>query len=244
MPNKHGSRYYNRRFYEGHWKRAGRIFKPTTWPLHYAIKPFLHGRVLEIGPGVFPKSDVADTTFLEVTKSGKEMLESSGRHAVQASVLDMPFLPESFDTALAFEVIEHVSDDVLALSEVFRVLKKGGRFIISVPINMRFWSVLDKEVGHTFRYSFADIKQKVENAGFEIEKIGFNQAQSVRGATFLRNLLPRIMPSSYWVYVLAWVMRFIPKSLIPKIALHNAQSVTRVPENAFSVKMVCTKLLR
>ena len=44
-----------------------------------------------------------------------------------------PFKNESFDLAYAHEVIEHVDDDVLFLSEVWRILKKDGLFLLSTP---------------------------------------------------------------------------------------------------------------
>lgn len=48
---------------------------------------------------------------------------------------DIPFLDEKFDCVVMTEVLEHLSDKVLAqtLSEVHRVLKSGGRFIGTVP---------------------------------------------------------------------------------------------------------------
>jgi SAM-dependent methyltransferase len=44
---------------------------------------------------------------------------------------------ESFDVVIAHHVLEHVASDFKALEEVYRVLKPGGRAILSVPIN---WS--------------------------------------------------------------------------------------------------------
>jgi SAM-dependent methyltransferase len=44
---------------------------------------------------------------------------------------------ESYDIVIAHHVLEHIDDDAKAVAEVFRVLKPGGRFIVSVPIN---WS--------------------------------------------------------------------------------------------------------
>ena len=46
----------------------------------------------------------------------------------------LPFAAGAFDTVLCSEVIEHITDDRQAVSELSRVLKPGGRLIISVPV--------------------------------------------------------------------------------------------------------------
>jgi SAM-dependent methyltransferase len=41
---------------------------------------------------------------------------------------------ESYHLVIAWHVLEHIPNDVTAISEVYRILKKGGRFLVSVPI--------------------------------------------------------------------------------------------------------------
>lgn len=45
----------------------------------------------------------------------------------------LPFPDESFDVVLSFQVIEHVLDEGKYLSEAWRVLRPGGRFIVATP---------------------------------------------------------------------------------------------------------------
>jgi len=54
----------------------------------------------------------------------------------------LPFANESFDVVTIFEVLEHVHDQAFVLNELHRVLKPGGRIIISVPQQYLF-SFLD-----------------------------------------------------------------------------------------------------
>ena len=53
---------------------------------------------------------------------------------VKADILDLPFDDESFDVVFCNHVLEHIVDDCKAMSELFRVLKKGGWGIMQVPM--------------------------------------------------------------------------------------------------------------
>ena len=55
---------------------------------------------------------------------------------VQGSVYKLPFEDNSFDLIFCSEVLEHLDDYHLALDEIHRVLKPGGKFLPSVP---SFW---------------------------------------------------------------------------------------------------------
>lgn len=48
-------------------------------------------------------------------------------------VEELPFDDEVFDVVVMLETLEHVTDEVRAIEEVYRVLKPGGIFILSVP---------------------------------------------------------------------------------------------------------------
>ena len=50
-----------------------------------------------------------------------------------ADAHDLPFSSSSFDSVVAIEVLEHLNQPKLAITEVFRVLKPGGCFLSSVP---------------------------------------------------------------------------------------------------------------
>lgn len=48
--------------------------------------------------------------------------------------MNLPFKNNFFDYHLSFDVLEHVSDPFLFISEAARVIKKGGRIYIAVPV--------------------------------------------------------------------------------------------------------------
>jgi SAM-dependent methyltransferase len=67
----------------------------------------------------------------------------------------IPFAPDTFDFLLSNEVIEHVQDDALALKEMVRVVKPGGRIIIFCP--NRWYPVEQHGIFWRGRYKFGNI---------------------------------------------------------------------------------------
>lgn len=60
---------------------------------------------------------------------------------VKLDVHDIPFEENKFDVVFCNHVMEHVADDIKAMSEIYRVLKPGGFAILQVPL---FYPLLDK----------------------------------------------------------------------------------------------------
>ena len=50
-----------------------------------------------------------------------------------ADVLELPFADDSFDVVCSFEIVEHVADAERFVTELARVLKPGGRLVLSTP---------------------------------------------------------------------------------------------------------------
>ena len=53
----------------------------------------------------------------------------------EMDITKIPYQDNYFDVVLCSHVLEHISDDRLAMSEIFRVMKKGGWSILQVPID-------------------------------------------------------------------------------------------------------------
>jgi len=99
----------------------------------------------------------------ESVESSKNILKTP---VINGSINDLPFPNEKFDLVCAFDVIEHVSDDENAISEMYRVCKPSGSLFVTVPAFQSLWSAHD-EINHHFRrYRKADLlKLFSENSG-------------------------------------------------------------------------------
>jgi len=97
-------------------------------------------------------------------------------------MLDMPYAAESFDVIIANHVLEHVADDLKALSELRRVLKRGGTAILQTPFSAKLKSTfedpgIDDDFSRLQAYGQADhvrlygldIFERIASAGFEAD---------------------------------------------------------------------------
>jgi SAM-dependent methyltransferase len=88
-------------------------------------------------------------------------------HFFQTNALDLPFR-EEFDVIGAFDVIEHIDDDVAALKEIHKALKPGGGILMMVPRHMFLLSAMDTTAHHKSRYSGAELWRNVRAVGFHM----------------------------------------------------------------------------
>jgi SAM-dependent methyltransferase len=92
----------------------------------------------------------------------------SGAALVQGDIRNSPFGKE-FDVLGMFDVLEHLPEDQEILRLAGRSLRPGGKLLLTVPAHQSLWSYFDDAAGHCRRYSLDGIRQKLENAGFEVE---------------------------------------------------------------------------
>jgi len=99
------------------------------------------------------------------------------------------FADQSFDVVIANHVLEHIPDDLKAMSEIFRVLKKGGVAILQVPYsetisesieeslieNPARQSALFGQKDHVRIYQLNDYISRLEQSGFIVSKISYKE---------------------------------------------------------------------
>jgi SAM-dependent methyltransferase len=96
------------------------------------------GRILENGCGVgmyVEKLAPLGGLIFGLEYDFERTLEAGRRNPgiINAAGEFLPYPSDSFDLILSHEVLEHVADDRLAVQEMVRVLKPGGRAVIFVP---------------------------------------------------------------------------------------------------------------
>jgi SAM-dependent methyltransferase len=87
---------------------------------------------------------------------------------VQADAGTPPFSIQ-FDLVGMFDVLEHIANDQKALESVWRLLRPGGKLLITVPAHMKLWSYADIVAQHCRRYGVAELSERLASAGFEVE---------------------------------------------------------------------------
>ena len=160
----------NRDFYESLWGEARLIASDrfNTWPL---VESLLRSdsRCLEVAPGLRPRLPLAGTRFVDMSERAVARLREAGASAETGTIADLPFANAQFDLVCAMDIIEHVEDDVGALSELTRVLASHGTLLISVPLHQSHWTAFDEFVGHCRRYEPADLISLLAQFGLHVE---------------------------------------------------------------------------
>ncbi len=116
------------------------------------------------GTGEVFGCDMSQTALTFCRKRGFQRLLCS--HAATLGLAD-----ESFDVVVNCDVLEHIEDDVKALSEMFRVLRPGGILILTVPAHPYLWSEHDEALAHLRRYKRGEFQSKLQEAGYSVEKL-------------------------------------------------------------------------
>jgi ubiquinone/menaquinone biosynthesis C-methylase UbiE len=92
-----------------------------------------------------------------------------GRFIVE-SVYEMKYKENYFDVVLALEVLEHVPPSRIfkVLQSIYRILKKNGIFILSVPMNEGLEFMNSNPNGHVRDYTIKLISSELEILGFKV----------------------------------------------------------------------------
>ena len=201
------------------------------------IRPFLGSRVMEIGAGIGNLSvqlvrGTARYIATDVDNEHLARLYTRLRHRASTEIYGCDLeqaehftrFAGSLDAAVCLNVLEHVRDDLAGLANIYSVLAPGGRAIILVPEGMAVYGTLDEVLGHYRRYSAAELRSKMEQAGFRVERIlQFNRAARpawfVNGRLLRRRTFSRFQIALYDRLVWLWrridaVLPWAPVSLI------------------------------
>lgn len=144
----------------------------NTWHLKKIelVKTYLQqGTCIDIGSGNKNIEKYFDDSKQKIVKidypTTSERYENNPN--IYADVQQLPIKSNSTNTVIFFEVIEHVADDNVAISEIARILKKSGILLISAP----FLYPLHDEPFDFKRYTSHGLINLLEKNGFEIIEV-------------------------------------------------------------------------
>jgi 2-polyprenyl-3-methyl-5-hydroxy-6-metoxy-1,4-benzoquinol methylase len=182
--------------------------------LYQKISIYVHGKTLEIGSGIgnisaFILKDQNQVSLSDLRPEYCHILQNKfghdphlqGVYELDLSLNDFnseyPELLEKFDTVIALNVIEHITDDLLAIRNAKALLKNKGKLIILVPAGQWLYNSIDRELGHFRRYSKSGLNYLIETAGLEVTDCRYFNAAAIFGWWFSGNILhDKIIPPS------------------------------------------------
>jgi SAM-dependent methyltransferase len=133
------------------------------------------GRVLEIGTGSGYGTEIiapAATSLITIDKHeprGAALHDLDNVEFRRAKVPPLDFPSGSFDFVISFQVIEHIKDDFAFLDEVKRVLKHGGKFIVTTP---NAPMSLTRNPWHIREYTSGEFTSLMESRFERVEAMG------------------------------------------------------------------------
>lgn len=97
-----------------------------------------------------------------------------GLEALQSLGDRMPFGDGTFDLVALLDTVEHIPDDMAVFGEALRILKPGGKLMVTVPAFQWLWSYNDDINEHQRRYTGSELQQKLETTGFRVKRMSYN----------------------------------------------------------------------
>ncbi len=144
-----------------------------------------HGNLIHFAPERPLERKLASMQIFDVMLTADLSMKDVDFHA---DITRLPFPAESFDTFICSHVLEHVEDDDMAISELYRVTKRGGRGILMTPIAIgpkhtiegkrgldagKRWGLYGQD-DHVRLYSHDDFVAKALYHGFHLLELGID----------------------------------------------------------------------
>lgn len=146
----------------------------SSWILD-AFEPYIGRRVLEIGlgHGALRSQLPPLERYVGVDIDAESIADARRRYPgdtylvadIAATGLKERIGVDDFDTVLCLNVLEHVEQDAVALSQLLSVVKPGGYLSLFVPAFPALYSDMDRLAGHWRRYTRSSIDELAARCG-------------------------------------------------------------------------------
>jgi ubiquinone/menaquinone biosynthesis C-methylase UbiE len=175
--------------------------------------PSFKGNVLDVGCGQSPYKhllNTGQTKYFGIDIVDANKFDYTNTDITPFNGEDIPFENEKFSGVICTEVLEHVQKYQKLVDEMYRVMKKGGVAIVTIP-----WSARYHYIPYDFfRYTPSSLKTmfnqfsevKIKNRGTDLANIGNKLI-----VLWFRNLLP--VQAWKWIFVPVWM------ALLPVLGL-------------------------
>ena len=151
-------------------------------------------RILDVGCGtganLLMLSQYGEAEGVDISEDALAFCRERGLDKVKLGAgEELPYEDATFDLVTAFDVVEHMDDDLAGLKEMRRVLRPGGHALIFVPTFMFLWGLQDDVSNHRRRYRLPELRRVLEQAGFEIERSSYANITFFMPILLIRKLM-------------------------------------------------------
>jgi 2-polyprenyl-3-methyl-5-hydroxy-6-metoxy-1,4-benzoquinol methylase len=165
--------------------------------MYEVIRPYISGRILEIGSGTGNISQYFINAGDMITLSDynqNHLKILNGKFSSYNNVCDIlqidisenniashSNLSKSFDTIFLLNVLEHIEKEDLALKNCNGLLKTGGKIIVLVPAYSYLFSKMDERLEHFRRYTTTSLEKVLRANGFATNKKFYFNSLGIAG---------------------------------------------------------------
>ena len=201
----------------------------TVWKNYFGsfLKPYLHGKVLEVGAGIGSTTQyLCDGTqekwvclepdpnlYMELEKKIKSNQFPSCCTSIKGITRDLP-ADEKYDAIMYIDVIEHIEKDDEELAFAKTLLAPGGHLIVLVPAHQFLFSPFDKAIGHYRRYN-KKLLRNTAPQNLKLVAIKYLDScglfASVVNKFFLKQKYPTLKQIKFWDKTMVRVSYFTDK---------------------------------
>lgn len=183
VPGEHGRKSYDAKFFakladveERHFWFRTRNEVITALLRQYSEAWPAGFRVLEVGCGngnvlraleeACPRSQVVG---MDLFSEGLVFARQRSSCSLVRGDVERPPFGVQFDCVGAFDVVEHLPDDLRILRSLRELVRPGGVLLLTVPAYRSLWSYFDEASHHCRRYEPGELRERLTEAGFLVE---------------------------------------------------------------------------